>query len=64
MKDKKIVIYKDFGKMYATNLENYNNKIMNKNECTLLEDFPTIESAKEYFITMCNYKEENILTIE
>ena len=66
MENKKIVIYKEYGKMYVTEKANYDKRIMDANKCALLENkfFPTTNDAIEYFVNICNYKKENITVVE
>lgn len=59
-KNKKVVIFANFTKtkMYMTNKDNFDSRIFNANSCVELENFSSLDDAKDFLENMYGYDVE------
>lgn len=59
-KNKKVVIFANFTKtkMYMTNKDNFDSKIFNANNCVELENFSSLDDAKDFLENIYGYDVE------
>ncbi len=59
-KNKKVIIFANFSKtkMYMTNKDNFDSKIFNTDKCVELENFSSLDDAKDFLENMYGYDVE------